>query len=90
MIKGDNLPQIRLEVNEYTLRVLDVMKGKHGLKNRSQALDKFAEVYGEDLVEPEFDEEYLKELDAIYKEYKKNPQKRAMTSEDLDDFFNNL
>ena len=53
----------RLELDDYTTRVLDVVKGKYGLKNRSDALNKFAKKYGVDLVENEFDGEYLREID---------------------------
>ncbi len=37
---------IRLNISEYTNRVLGVIKEKFGLKDRSQALDKFAELFG--------------------------------------------
>ena len=81
--KGDNMTQARLELDDYTTRVLDVIKGKHGLKNRSEALNKFAKEFGEEYVEPEVDEKVVKELDAIYNEHVKKYGKRSMTDKQL-------
>lgn len=84
MIEGDILTQVRLDVDDYTLKVLDVVKGKFGLKNRSDALKVFAQEEGEKYVEPEFNEEYLKELDTMYENHKKKYGFRSMTLEELD------
>lgn len=69
------MTQIRLEADSYTLRVLDVIKGKYGLKNRSEALKKFAKEYGEDFVEPELSDSYVQMLREQVEEYEKNPSK---------------
>lgn len=82
--KGDFMTQVRLELDNYTLRVLDVIKGKFGLKNRTQAIQKFALEEGHKYVEPEVREEFIKELDAIYEEHKKKGFK-SMTLEELDE-----
>ena len=50
----------RIELNEYTNRVLGVLKAKHGLKDKSEAINKFAELYGDEIVEKEASEEYIK------------------------------
>lgn len=65
------MTQVRLELDEYTLRVLDVVKGKFGLKNRADALKRFVNEYGNDYVEPIFNEEYLNELNSIVDNHKK-------------------
>ena len=77
--------QARLDLNEYSMRVLDVFKGKHGLKNRNEALNKFIAEYGENYIEPEFDETYLKHLDNIVAEHeaKYGIGKRKMTDKEL-------
>ena len=65
------MTQIRLEIDDYTKRVLDVVKGKHNLKNRNLALKKFVELHGEQYVEKEPNELFLKELDEKYENHKK-------------------
>ncbi|MCH8519809.1 MAG: DUF2683 family protein [Nanoarchaeota archaeon] len=76
------MTQIRLEADNYTLRVLDVIKGKYGLKNRSEALKKFAKEYGEDFVEPELSDSYVQMLREQVEEYEKNPSKFKKSSID--------
>ena len=48
--------QFRAEIDDYTNRVLGVIKEKFGLKDKSLALSKFAELYGEEFVEKEVPE----------------------------------
>ena len=76
------MTQIRLEADNYTLRVLDVIKGKYGLKNRSEALKKFAKEYGEDFVEPELSDTYVQMLREQVEEYEKNSQNFKKSSID--------
>ena len=78
------MTQARFELNEYTTRVLDVFKGKHGLKNRQEALNKFFEEYGQELVEPEIKEKLIEELDKIIAEHKKKYGNKTMTMSELD------
>jgi len=39
------ITQVRFEIDEITKRVLDTIKGKYGLPNRSEALKKFVKKY---------------------------------------------
>ena len=48
----------RAQIDEYTNRVLGVIKEKYGLKDKAQALNKFANMFGEDFVEREVKEEF--------------------------------
>lgn len=77
--------QARLKLNEHTVRVLDVVKGKFGLKNRSEALNKFAEEEGIKYVEPKIDESILKELDETYEKHKYKYGDRSMSLKELDE-----
>ena len=86
--KGDKMTQIRLEVKDYTLRVLDVIKGRFGLKNRDSALDKFMELYGEDYLEPQIDESVLREMDEIYDSHMKRKDRKKLTLKEFDTMFN--
>ena len=75
--------QARFELNEYTARVLDVIKGKFGLSNRSEALNKLAQECGTEYVEPVANESVLRELDAISARHKKKYGNRAMSDNEL-------
>ena len=44
---------MNLKVNDYTSRVLGVIKEKYGLKDKAKALDKFAELYGQKYISAE-------------------------------------
>lgn len=70
-------------MDEYTVRVLDVVKGKFGLKNRSEALQKLALESGSDYIELAPNEMVLRELDAAYEDHKKKHRDRKMTDREL-------
>ena len=75
--------QSRLEINDYTARVLDVVKGKFGLKNRSEDLNKLTMECGSSYVDPQPNEMALRELDAIYDDHKKKHSNRKMNDKEL-------
>jgi hypothetical protein len=52
----------RVSLNNYTNKVLAVVKAKYDLNDKSQALNKFAELYGCNEVEPEVKESYVKKI----------------------------
>ena len=70
-------------MDDYTARVLDVIKGKFGLKNRSEALKKLALEAGNEYIELAPNEMVLKELDTIYENHKKKYGKRSMNDSEL-------
>ena len=74
----------RVELEEYTNKVLAVIKAKYGLKDKSDAINKFAELYGDDIVEKEAKEEYVKEMiEGVNKHFKKYGR-RNMSIDELD------
>ncbi|MBT3408645.1 DUF2683 family protein [archaeon] len=77
------MTQARLEIDDYTARVLDVIKGKYGLKNRSDALNKFTLEKGIEYVEPPLNEMVLRELDETYNSHMKKHNKRKMSKNEL-------
>jgi hypothetical protein len=74
----------RAEINEYTNRVLGVIKEKYGLKTKSEALNMFANMYGEDFVELEIKDELIKEVQKIAAKHDKKVSKKSMTMAELD------
>jgi len=53
---------VNLKVNGYTNRVLGVVKEKYGFNDKGEALNKFAEMYGDEFVEKEVKDEIVKEI----------------------------
>ena len=53
---------MNVKINDYTSRVLGVVKETYGLKDKGEALNKFADMYGEEFVDQEVKEEVIKEV----------------------------
>lgn len=78
------MAQARVELDEYSIRVLDVVKGKFGLRNKNAALNKFMHLFGDNFIEPEFDEKETLILRDIVDSYDVSKKKNTMTLDDLD------
>ena len=75
----------RVSLDDYTNRVLNVIKGKYGLKDKSEAINKMADLYGDELVDKlEVRPEYMDELNKIYEEHMRLHPGRRMTLAELD------
>ena len=74
----------RVELNPYANRVLAVLKAKYDLKDKSEAINKFVEIYGNEIVEKEANEEYIKEMIVGVNEHIKKYGSKTMSSEELD------
>jgi hypothetical protein len=59
------MTQARFMLNEQTTRVLDVIKGKYGLKNRNEALHRVVQEHGDVYIEPAVNESTLEEMDIL-------------------------
>ena len=79
------MTQARFELDNYSIRVLDVVKGKFGLKNKNDALNKFFHLFGDNFIEPEFDEKETLILRDIVDSYEASSDKGSMTLSDVDD-----
>jgi len=75
----------RVNLCEYTNRVLGVIKMKYGLKDKSEALNKFVEIYGDDLVEKEATDQYTKKIIDITNKHLNKYGKKTMSLEELDE-----
>ncbi len=60
--------QSLVELSEDTNRVLNVVKAKHGLRTKSEAIELVTRAYAEELLEPELRPEYVERLQKIEKE----------------------
>ena len=75
----------RLTLNEYTNRVLNVVKAKFGLKDKSEALNRFVKLYGDEEVEMEAKDDYIKKVLEIDQRHMKKYANRKMTLKELDE-----
>ena len=75
----------RININNYTNKVLNVVKAKFDLKDKSEAINKFINLFGEEIVEKEASEEYIKKIIEIDKNHFKKYNKRKMTLKELDE-----
>ena len=74
----------RLSLSEYSNKVLNVIKAKFGLKDKTEAINKFIEMYGDDVVEKEPKDQYVKKILEINESYVKKYGKKKMSIEELD------
>jgi len=56
-----------ININESTNRLLNILKAKYDLKDKSQAINKMAEQYEEEILEPELRPEYVEKIKKIQK-----------------------
>ena len=56
-----------ININESTNRLLNILKAKYGLKDKSQAINKMAKQYEEVILEPELRPEYVDKIKKIQK-----------------------
>ena len=74
----------RLNLSEYANKVLNVVKAKFNLKDKSEALNKFAEMCGEEIVEREANDDYIKKIIQIDERHIKKYGNKKMTIKELD------
>ena len=60
--------QAIINIDDHTNRVLNIVKAKFGLKDKSQAIEMMAAKYEETILEPELRPEYVEKLKSIKKQ----------------------
>ena len=73
----------RVELDEYSNRVLAMIKAKFGLKDKSQAINKFVMIYGDDVLQQEASDKYIKKVISISNSHFKKYGKKKMTLYEL-------
>lgn len=74
----------RIFLNDYANRVLNIIKAQFGFRDKSEALNKFIELHGEEVLEKESKEEYVKKLITLEKQHLKKRGYRKMSLQELD------
>jgi len=57
--------QAMININENVNRILNIIKAKYGLKDKSEAINLVVNEYGGNILEPELRPEYLEKLQKI-------------------------
>ncbi len=57
--------QALVKLSEDANRVLSIVKAKHGLRTKSEAIELVTRAYAEELLEPELRPEYVEKLEKI-------------------------
>jgi hypothetical protein len=60
--------QAIINIDERTNRILNIIKAKYGLKDKSAAIDFMAAEYEKEILEPELKPEYIEKLKSIEKQ----------------------
>lgn len=82
--------EFRAKISEHTNRVLGVIKERYGLKDKSQALDKFAQMHGDNYVPYELKEEVVRQLVKECSAHYKKHGKRTMSAKELEELFSDV
>ncbi|MDI6917665.1 MAG: DUF2683 family protein [Thermoplasmatales archaeon] len=61
--------QAIINLNERENRILNIIKGKYGLKNKSEAINLVIDEYEKELLEPELRPEYIEKMREREKEH---------------------
>jgi len=60
--------QALVNISERANRILNIIKAKYGLRDKSEAINKMAEEYELQILEPELRPEYIEKLEKISEE----------------------
>ncbi len=74
----------RITLNDYANKVLNVIKAKFNLRDKSEAINKFIDLFGDEVVEKEAKDEYLKKVLEIEKNHLQKYGQRKMSVQELD------
>lgn len=59
----------RITLNDYANKVLNVIKAKFDLNDKSEAINKFVDLFGDEVVEKEANDDYVKKVIAMSKRH---------------------
>ncbi len=62
------MPKAIVELDEKADRIVNIVKAKYGLKDKSEAINKIAEEYGEDMLEPALRPEWIEKMKKVAKQ----------------------
>jgi hypothetical protein len=63
--EGDKMVQAIIDLGEFEDRILTIVKGKYGFKNKSEAVNFVIDKFEEEILEPKLRPEFVKKLKNI-------------------------
>ena len=81
---AQNFISARVELEEYSNKVLSVIKAKYGLNDKSEAINKLIELCGENFVEKQANDDHVKKVISIANSHSKKYGNRKMSLQELD------
>ena len=78
------MPIAIVKLDDEANHIINIVKAKYGLKDKSAAINKMAEEYEKELLEPELRPEYIEKLKRIQKNGK------FIKVKNIDDYFEKL
>lgn len=77
------MPVAIVKLDEKANKVINVIKAKYGLKDKSEAINRMAAEYEEALLEPELRPEFVEKMS-------KRAKEKAISVKNIDDYFDSL
>jgi hypothetical protein len=77
----------RVILDDYSNKVVNVVKAKYGLKDKSEALNQFLHTYGQEETDLDAKDEYVEKIEKIIKNHYKKYGYKSMSLEELDELF---
>ncbi|MBU2496577.1 MAG: DUF2683 family protein [Nanoarchaeota archaeon] len=62
------MPKAIVELDERANRVINIVKAKYGMRDKGEAINKIAEEYGEEMLEPKLRPEWVEKMKKVMKE----------------------
>jgi len=87
MCMANQMVSARVVLNPYANKVLGILKLQLDLRDKSEALNKFIDLYGENVVQREVTEKYSKKVMEIADKHFKNYKNKKMSLKELDNLF---
>jgi tellurite resistance protein len=80
--------EARIDISKNSNRILNIVKAKYSLKDKSQAIEKLTEIYNDDFDKDwELKPNWVKKMKKQIKEEKENPSEVYTTDEELNEIF---
>lgn len=80
-----NLISARVNLTPYSNKVLGIIKLKFDLNDKSQAINKFIDIFGEDIIEKDATYEYSKKVMKIADKHFMEYGNKKMSADELDE-----
>lgn len=77
------MPTAIVKLSEEANQIINIVKAKYALKDKSEAINQLAIEYEQELLEPELKPEYVKKLETIQKE-------KSIPIKNIDKYFNSF